>query len=189
MNYEQRFEVVSNLKGVAKVFPQDKLDYRENLIKIKPDIVVHGDDWKEGVQQETRKQVIETLKNWGGKLIEIAYTEGIRSTQINKMVKEIGTTPNIRLSLLRRLINAKELIRVNEVHSGITGLISEKTLVKRNNKNVEFDAMWSSSLTDSTAKGKPDIETVDMTSRMISINDIFEVTTKPMIVDADTGGN
>ena len=188
MNYDQRKEVIENIKGVVKVIPQDALDYSDNLRLIKPDIVVHGDDWKEGIQKSTRQQVIETLKEWGGELIEVSYTQGISSTKLNRAIKEIGTTPNIRLNSLRRLLNAKPLIRVNEVHNGLSGLITENTKVQKKNQIVEFDAMWSSSLTDSTAKGKPDIEAVDMTSRIMSVNDIFDVTTKPMIFDGDTGG-
>jgi phosphoenolpyruvate mutase len=188
MTYKQRKAVIENIKGICEVIPQDTLDYRYNLNLVKPNFVVHGDDWKEGVQRETRQQVIETLNEWGGELVEIPYTQGISSTQLNQAIKEIGTTPNIRLGMLRRLLQAKPLIRVNEVHHGLSGLITEKTKVDRQGKSVEFDVMWSSSLTDSTAKGKPDIEAVDMTSRMTSVNDIFEVTTKPMIFDADTGG-
>jgi len=188
MSYIQRELVIENIKGVVKVVPQETLDYRDNLIKLKPDIVVHGDDWREGIQRNTRDIVIETLNEWGGELIEIPYTEGISSTKLIDSVKEVGTTPNIRLGMLRRLLNVKPLIRVNEVHHGLSGLITEKTFVKRGGEKVYFDAMWSSSLTDSTAKGKPDIEAVDMTSRMQSVNDIFDVTTLPMIFDADTGG-
>jgi len=188
MSYIQRELVIENIKGVVKVVPQETLDYRDNLIKLKPDIVVHGDDWREGIQRNTRDIVIETLNEWGGELIEIPYTEGISSTKLIDSVKEVGTTPNIRLGMLRRLLNVKPLIRVNEVHHGLSGLITEKTFVERGGEKVYFDAMWSSSLTDSTAKGKPDIEAVDMTSRMQSVNDIFDVTTLPMIFDADTGG-
>lgn len=188
MQYEQRKVVIENIKGVVKVIPQSTLDYRPNLEELKPDIVVHGDDWKDGVQKQTRDQVVATLAQWGGELVEIAYTKGISSTQLNEAVKDLGTTPGIRLGMLRRLLQAKPFISVNEVHHGLSGLITEKTVARRDGKNVEFDAMWSSSLTDSTAKGKPDIEAVDMTSRMTSVNDIFEVTTKPMIFDGDTGG-
>ena len=188
LTFEQRKDVVENIKGVVKVVKQNTLDYRPNLRKIKPDYVVHGDDWKEGPQQKTRKQVIDCLKKWDGKLIEVAYTPNISSTQLIENIKEVGTTPNIRLSTLRRLLNAKPLITINEVNHGLSGLITEKAQVKRGRKLVSFDGMWSSSLTDSTAKGKPDIEAVDMSSRMHSVNDIFEVTTKPMIFDADTGG-
>ncbi len=188
MNYEQRKSVVENIKGVTNVVPQTTLDYRDNLRKIKPAYVVHGDDWKEGVQKQTRQQVIDVLREWDGELVEVSYTQGISSTQLNESIKNIGTTPDTRLSMLRRLLNAKPLIRVNEVHHGLSGLITEKTVVERNGVPVRFDAMWSSSLTDSTAKGKPDIEAVDMTSRMQSVNDIFDVTSLPMIFDADTGG-
>ena len=185
MTYEQRKEVIENIKGVIKVIPQETLDYRPNLLALKPDIVVHGNDWKDGVQSKTRQQVIDTLAKWGGELIEPSYTEGISSTQLHNSLKEIGTTPDIRRSRLRRLIEAKEILRVMESHNALSGLIVEN--VKGKN-GVEYDAMWSSSLTDSTSKGKPDIETVDVATRINTINEIFEVTTKPMIYDADTGG-
>ncbi|MDF1818556.1 MAG: phosphoenolpyruvate mutase [Immundisolibacteraceae bacterium] len=188
MTYEQRKNVVENIKGVTAVVEQTTLDYRANLIKLKPQYVVHGDDWREGVQKKTRQQVIDTLAQWGGELVEVSYTQGISSSQLQEEIKRVGTTPNTRLSMLKRLLNVKEIVRVNEVHHGLSGLITEKTVVERNGQPVRFDAMWSSSLTDSTAKGKPDIEAVDMTSRMQSVNDIFDVTTLPLIFDADTGG-
>lgn len=185
MSYEQRKDVIENIKGVSSVTPQDTLDYRLNLERLKPDIVVHGDDWKEGVQYKTRQQVIDTLAKWGGVLIEPSYTDGISSTQINKSLKEIGTTPDIRRSRLRRLIDAKPVVRILEAHNALSGLIIESI---KSDHGVEYDGMWSSSLTDSTSKGKPDIEAVDVSTRINTINEIFEVTTKPMIYDADTGG-
>ena len=188
MPYENRKLIISEIKGVDNVIQQNAHSYTENLVKLKPDFVVHGDDWREGSQKEIRSDVINTLKQWEGKLIEIPYTNNISSSILNKKIKEIGTTPNIRLSLLKRLLKAKPLIRLNEAHNGLSGLITEKTRIEKNGRIIEFDAMWSSSLTDSTAKGKPDIEAIDMTSRMNTVNDIFEVTTKPMIFDADTGG-
>ncbi len=188
MTYENRKIVMEQIKGVSKVIPQHTLDYRDNLQSLKPDYVVHGDDWKEGIQKGVRLQVIETLKKWGGKLVEIPYTKGVSSTILNDKLKEVGTTPNIRLSMLKRLLSVKPLIRLNEVHNGLSGLITEKTKILHNHNQIEFDAMWSSSLTDSTAKGKPDIEAIDMTSRMNTVNDIFDVTTKPLVFDADTGG-
>tara|TARA_B100000780_G_scaffold222692_1_gene161792 strand:- start:2400 stop:3698 length:1299 start_codon:yes stop_codon:yes gene_type:complete len=188
MTFEQRKIVIENIKTVKKVVPQKTLDYSENLNNIKPDFVVHGDDWKGGIQSRTRKKVIETLGEWGGELVEIPYTKNISSTKLNNAIKEVGTTPSIRSSYLRRMLEVKPLIRVNEVHHGLSGLITEKTFVDRDGQSIGFDAMWSSSLTDSAAKGKPDIEAIDMTSRMQSVNDIFEVTTLPMIFDGDTGG-
>jgi phosphoenolpyruvate phosphomutase len=188
LNYEQRSIVVSNLKGVDEVIPQTTLDYVPNLEKIKPDFVVHGDDWKEGIQKETRQRVIDTLAKWGGKVIDIPYTKGISSTQLNAQLKEIGTTPEIRLKRLRRLINAKPIVRICESHSGLTGLIIENTIVEINGQKREFDGMWASSLTDSTSKGKPDIEAVDLTTRLHNLNDALECTTKPVIFDGDTGG-
>ena len=188
LKFEQRKLIIESIKGVTKVIPQEELDYSVNLKKIKPDFVVHGDDWKDGVQKKVRQKVIDTLAEWGGKLHEVPYTKGISSTQLNQAVKEIGTTPNIRLEKLRRLIDSKPIVKVMEAHNGLTGLIVENTSVKKNGSVKEFDAMWLSSLTDSTAKGKPDIEAVDVTSRLHSLNDILEVTTKPIIYDGDTGG-
>jgi len=188
MTYEQREEIVKNIKGVSKVVKQETLDYRDNLNSIKPDIVVHGDDWKEGIQIKTRQQVIDTLSQWGGELVEIPYTGGISSTQLNKSLAEIGTTVEIRRARLRRLIHAKPIVKILEAHNALSALIAENTEVERGGEVVSFDGVWSSSLTDSTAKGKPDIEAIDMTSRINAVNDIFEVTTKPMIFDADTGG-
>lgn len=188
MSFEHRKEVIENIKGVSNVIAQNTLDYRTNLKLVKPDYVVHGDDWKEGVQIKTRQQVIETLAEWGGELIEIEYTEGISSTKLNNVLSEIGTTVEVRRNRLRRLIHAKPIVRILEAHNALSSLIAENTVVKRNGENVSFDGVWSSSLTDSTARGKPDIEAIDMTSRINSVNDIFEVTTKPMIFDADTGG-
>jgi|TARA_B110000444_G_scaffold253700_1_gene285002 phosphoenolpyruvate phosphomutase / 2-hydroxyethylphosphonate cytidylyltransferase len=188
MPYDNRKLIISEIKGVHNVVKQHTHSYKENLLDLKPDYVVHGNDWREGSQKEVRAEVIDTLGQWGGELVEIPYTKNISSSILNKNIKEIGTTPNIRLSLLKRLLKAKPLIRLNEAHNGLSGLITEKTKIEENGRIIEFDAMWSSSLTDSTAKGKPDIEAIDMTSRMSTVNDIFEVTTKPMIFDADTGG-
>ncbi len=185
MTYEQRKDVIENIKGVVEVVPQETLDYRPNLERIKPDFVVHGDDWKEGVQSKIRQQVIDTLAKWGGELVEPTYTPGVSSTKLNNSLKEIGTTPDIRRGRLRRLIESKEIVRIMESHNALSALIVENV---KSDRGVEFDGMWSSSLTDSTSKGKPDIEAVDVSARVNTINEIFEVTTKPMIYDADTGG-
>ncbi len=188
MTYEQRFEVVNNIKGVHKVVEQDTLDYVPNLIKYKPNYVVHGDDWREGVQSVTRHLVIEELKKWDGELIEIPYTKNISSTKINEVLKELGSTPEIRRSSLRRMLNAKPILRFLDIHNALTGLIIENTFVETIEGRIEFDGMWASSLTDSTAKGKPDIEAVDVSARMNTLNEVIEVTSKPIIYDADTGG-
>ena len=185
MTYKQRKDVIENIKGVVDVIPQKTLDYRPNLEQLKPDIVVHGSDWKEGIQSKTREQVINTLSQWGGELVEPDYTAGISSTQLNNSLKEIGTTPDIRRGRLRRLIDSKDIVRIMESHNALSGLIVENV---KADDGTEYDGMWSSSLTDSTSKGKPDIEAVDVSTRITTINEIFEVTTKPMIYDADTGG-
>ena len=188
MTYEQREAVVENLKGVSHVVEQETLDYVPNLERLEPDYVVHGDDWRTGVQQKTRQRVIEALAQWGGELVEIPYTQGISSTQLNASLRQIGTTPSVRLSRLRRLMEHKPIVRLMESHNGLTGLIVENTVVEQDGRKLEFDGMWSSSLTDSTSRGKPDIEAVDISSRLQIVNDIFEVTTKPLVFDGDTGG-
>ena len=188
MDFEQRKAVIEALKGVERVVPQETLDYIPNLRTYKPDIVVHGDDWQTGVQSKVRQSVIDVLNEWGGKLVEVPYTKGISSTKFHKAMKEIGTTPDIRRASLRRMLAAKPLVRFLDLHSGLSGLIIEKARVETENGVREFDGMWASSLTDSTSKGKPDIEAVDTTARAITLNEVLEVTTKPIIYDGDTGG-
>ena len=189
LTYGERKAVVEALKGVKKVIPQETLDYRPNLERLKPDIVVHGDDWKNGVQSVVRQQVIDKLADWSGKLVEIPYTKGISSTKINQAVKSQGTTADRRRRQLRRLLQSKDLVRVIETHSGISSLIVENLEIDSNNKKRTFDAFWSSSVTDSTNKGKPDITTIDTTDRANTITSIFEVTTKPMIFDGNVGNS
>ncbi len=186
--FNERKLIVENLKGVAKVIPQNTLDYVPNLKELKPDFVVHGDDWKTGVQKEVRQRVIDTLAEWGGELVEPKYTEGISSTDLISAVKAQGITPGKRMKTLRRLIGVKPIVRILEAHNGLTGLIAEKTQIQKDGRTIEFDGIWESSLTDSTAKGKPDTELVDFSSRFSTIEEILEVTTKPMIVDGDIGG-
>jgi phosphoenolpyruvate phosphomutase len=188
MAWEQRAEVIGNLKGVVRVVPQHTLDYVPNLRTYKPDFVVHGDDWQTGVQAKTRQAVIDALLEWGGTLVEVPYTQGVSSTQLNKALKEIGTTPDIRRASLRRMLHAKPLVRFLDLHNALSGLIIEKTFVETPTGRKEFDGMWASSLTDSTSKGKPDIEAVDTTGRVNTLNEVLEVTTKPIIYDGDTGG-
>lgn len=188
MKFEDRQLVVSSLQGVAEVIPQKSLDYTENLMLLKPDFVVHGDDWKEGAQRQTREKVIQTIALWGGQLIEPSYTHGISSTQFNTQLHRVGTTPERRLGTLRRLLNAKPLVRLLEAHNGLTGSIVEHTSIDGDLGKNEFDGIWGSSLTDSTARAMPDIEAVDISTRIQTLNDILEVTTKPIIFDGDTGG-
>ena len=188
MSYDQRFEVLSNIKGIEKVIPQETLDYTDNLLRVKPNFVLHGDDWKEGPQKETRQKVIDILKEWGGELIEVEYTEGISSTSLNNALKDFGSIPDIRRSILKRSLQAKPLLRFLDIHNPLSGLIIENSKIQEGNSSKEFDGMWASSLTDSTARGKPDIEAVDVSARMTSLNEVLEVTTKPVIYDADTGG-
>lgn len=188
MTYEQRRLIVEEIRGVQRVIPQETLDYVANLELVKPDYVVHGDDWKTGVQSSVRQRVLDTISKWGGELVEPTYTPGISSTKLNGSLREIGVTPDVRRRRLKRLIDSKSVVRTIEAHNGLTGLIAENTKVRQDGVTKEFDALWISSLTDSTAKGRPDIELVDLTSRTRTIENIMEVTTKPIIVDCDTGG-
>ena len=188
LKYQQRLDVVSSLSMVSNVIPQEEASYKENLIKIKPDYVVHGDDWIEGKQSKYRQEVVDLLAEWGGKLIEVEYSSDISDKNLKNQLMKLGVTTVHRLGRLRSLIKNKPIVRILEAHNALSALIAENTVVKRNGEDVSFDGVWSSSLTDSTAKGKPDIEAIDMTSRINAVNDVFEVTTKPMIFDADTGG-
>lgn len=188
LTFEQRKIVIENIKGVSQVIPQTTLDYVPNLRKLRPHYVVHGNDWRTGVQQQTRQRVIDALKEWGGELVEPEYTSGISSTQLNAAIREVGFTSDVRRQRLRRLLDVKPLITALEVHSGITGLIIENAKVNEGGQTREFDAMWLGSLTNSIAKGKPDIEYVDLTSRIATVQEILDVTNKPLILDGDSGG-
>ena len=188
LDYEQRTFIIKNINGVSEVVPQDTLDYTTNLKKYMPDYVFHGDDWKEGVQSKIRQNVIDTLSQWGGELIEIPYTEDVTIDQINNIIKNAGSVPESRRGKLKKLISLKPIVRTMEAHNGLSALVVENAKVVKDEKINSFDAIWISSLTDSTAKGKPDIELVDMTSRINTINEIMEVSSKPIILDGDTGG-
>ncbi|WP_299546288.1 phosphoenolpyruvate mutase [uncultured Helicobacter sp.] len=188
MNYEQRKQIVESLKGVDEVVMQDEKDYRANLKKYKPDFLVHGSDWNTGPLNEERQKAIVLMESWGGKVVEPEYTKDISSTKLNKNLKELGILPQVRLGALKKALAAKPLIRGIESHSGMSALIVEEASIKDNDGiNQTFDFLWLSSLTDSSSKGKPDIEFVDLTSRIATVNDILEVSTKPIIYDGDTG--
>ena len=188
MPFEERKVLFENITGVSKVVEQKELSYKNILNELKPDIVVHGDDWKEGFQKPIRDEVLEVLNSYGGELVEFPYNKDARYDELEKQMRMQLGMPDYRRGRLKKLINMKGLVTAIEAHSGITGLIAEKTTVLQDGKTYQFDAMWISSLCDSTAKGKPDIELVDMTSRFRTIDDIMEVTTKPIIFDGDTGG-
>lgn len=188
LTYEQRETVVRSIQGVADVVPQEDWSYVPNLVKYKPDYIIHGDDWLQGPDKYIRDEVFKVMEAMGGKVIEIPYTKGITSSGLAEELESLGTTPQARLKSLRRLITAKPIVRIMESHCGLTGLIIEHTKVEVGNEVREFDGMWASSLTDSTSKGKPDIEAVDLTTRLHDLNDSLEVTTKPVIYDGDTGG-
>ena len=186
--YSERLSMFENIAGVFKVVEQTELSYKNNLLKYKPDYVVHGDDWCSGFQKPIRDEVTEVLKSYGGKLVEFPYSKSDAFDDIDKRVRAELSTPDVRRARLRKVLSMKGTVTAMEAHSGLTGLIVENTKVYENGAVRQFDAMWVSSLCDSTAKGKPDIELVDMTSRFRTIDDICEVTTKPIIFDGDTGG-
>lgn len=188
IEFEERKFIIENISGVSEVVPQNTLDYTDNLKKYKPDYVFHGDDWKEGIQSKIRCDVIETLKEWDGQLIEIPFTEDVSVDKINDLIKKTDSIPDIRRSKLKKLISLKPIVRTIEAHNGLSALVVENAKVEKDEQINTFDAIWVSSLTDSTAKGKPDIELVDMTSRINTINEIMEVSTKPIILDGDSGG-
>jgi len=184
----ERKLMFENIAGVYKVVDQNTLSYKENLEKYKPSIVVHGDDWVTGFQRPIRDEVTAILATYGGKLVEYPYSTDPKYAEIDARTRSDLAMPDIRRGRLKRMLDAKGLVTVMEAHDGLTGLIVENTVVHQDGGAHQFDAMWISSLCDSTAKGKPDIELVDMTSRFRTIEDITEVTTKPIIFDGDTGG-
>lgn len=188
LTYDQRKAVIEKIVGVKEVVPQDDWSYVPNLVKYKPNYIIHGDDWLYGPDKYLRDEVFKVMVSLGGEVIEIPYTKGISATGLKEAIDSLGVTPQARLSSLRRLISAKPIVRILESHNGLTGLIAEHTSVEVNGQHREFDGMWASSLTDSTSKGKPDIEAVDLTTRLHDLNDALEVTTKPVIFDGDTGG-
>ena len=187
LNYEQREKIVKNIKFVDKVIPQNSEDYSENLKKIKPDYLVHGDDWIDDNRKNIRKKAISVLKNWGGKLIEPKHSKNINLKFIDEKKINLNKIEG-RVNKLRRLINSKDIVRVIESHNSLTGLLIENLNISKKNQYKEFDSMWSSSLTDSAVKGKPDNQSVDYSSRILSLNDTMDVTTKPVIFDGDNGG-
>lgn len=188
VSFEERKRMIEDIPEVDEVIVQDSVMYDEVIRKIHPDYVIHGENWLEGPMKAIRDNVKELLKNYGGEIIDVPYTYNEEVRKVEQRMKAKLAMPECRRKRLRQLIEIRHLVKALEVHSGLTGLIAEKTIVEHNGELDQFDAMWISSLCDSTAKGKPDIELVDMTSRFRTIDDVTEVTTKPIIFDGDTGG-
>ncbi len=188
ISLEQRMEIVRETGLVKKVLIQRDVMYDQILSEVKPDYVVHGDNWSQGPEKAIRDNVIANLERLGGELVELPYTYNENVKRIDDQMKEKLAMPEFRRKRLRQLIAMRPIVKTLEVHSGLTGLIAEKTVVETGGRLDQFDAMWISSLCDSTAKGKPDIELVDMSSRIRTIDDVMDVTTKPIILDGDTGG-
>ena len=185
---EERIALVENTGLADEVIIQNDIMYDNILEELQPDYVIHGDNWKEGPEQAIRKNALENMQKYGGELIEVPYTYNDKVKKIDDHMKEKLAMPEFRRKRLRQLLKMRPIVKALEVHSGLTGLIAEKTIVESNGELDQFDAMWISSLCDSTAKGKPDIELVDMSSRIRTIDDVMDVTTKPIILDGDTGG-
>ena len=188
ISFEERMEMVRKIPNVSKVIPQTEVMYDHVICEIHPDIVIHGDNWLSGPLKAIRDNVEQLLLEYGGKIIEVPYTYNENVKYVEDRVKAKLAMPEFRRKRLKQLLKIRPIVKALEVHSGLTGLIAEKTVVEHEGKFDQFDAMWISSLCDSTAKGKPDIELVDMTSRFRTIDDVTEVTTKPIIFDGDTGG-
>ena len=188
ISLEERIKLYESLEGVDKVVVQNSMMYDEVIEELHPDYVVHGDNWKEGPESAIRENVLKCLASYGGELVEVGYTYNPTVKKIDRQLREKLSMPEYRRKRLRQLLDIRPVVKAIEVHSGLTGLIAEKTVVEHDGELDQFDAMWISSLCDSTAKGKPDIELVDMTSRFRTIDDVTEVTTKPIIFDGDTGG-
>lgn len=188
VSFEERKKMLEEIDGVSRVVVQNEVMYEEILKELKPDYVIHGDNWKEGPMEAIRSNVLLNLEKWGGELIEIPYSYSETISRQETIMRERTAMPEFRRKRLRQLLKLCPIVKTIEVHSGLTGLIAEKTIVADRGEIDQFDAMWLSSLCDSTAKGKPDIELVDMSSRLRTVDDILEVTTKPIILDGDTGG-
>ena len=188
LSLDERIELYKSINGVASVVVQESMMYEDVIPGLKPDYVVHGDNWLSGPMSAIRERVVELLGEYGGEVIDVPYTFSENVRKIDERLKEKLSMPEYRRKRLRELIDMCPIVKTIEAHSGLTGLIAEKTVVENNGKLDQFDAMWVSSLCDSTDRGKPDIELVDMSSRLRTINDIMEVTTKPIILDGDTGG-
>lgn len=185
---EERMKIINNIKGVSHVVVQDDIYYDKILKELKPDIVVHGDNWKKGYQKDVRERVIRMIAEWGGELVEIPYYKSPNLNLFEHAMMECRGVPEVRRQILRRQIASGEIVKIMVAYDGLSALLVEKTSVEKDGEKRQFDGIWVSSLCDSTAKGKPDIELVDLTSRISSLNDMMEVTTKPIIFDADTGG-
>lgn len=188
LDYEHRYEIIKNIKYVDKVVEQKSLSYKDNLKNIKPDYVVHGDEWKNDNLKYIREETLNVLKEIGGKLIEYPFSTDKEFSVLEYKSAEYLSIPEVRRGRLKKILSYKPLISIIEAHNGLTGLIAEKTTVIKEGKYYQFDGMWVSSLCDSTSRGKPDIELVDLSQRLQTINEIMEVTTKPIILDGDTGG-
>ena len=188
VSFDERVRMVKDIPEVDEVIVQKETLYENTLRKIKPDYVIHGDNWCEGPEKAIRDNAIRVMNELGGEVIEVPYTRNENVKKIDDRIKDKLSMPEFRRKRLKQLIEMTPIVKTIEAHSGLTGLIAEKTIVENNGELDQFDAMWVSSLCDSTAKGKPDIELVDMSSRLRTIDDIMEVTTKPIILDGDTGG-
>lgn len=185
---EERIHMIQDISEVSEVIVQHRIFYDDIFEEIHPDFIVHGSNWDDPGMENIKNNILSLCEKNNAKLIEIPYTYNANVQKIDRQMREKLSMPEFRRGRLKKLLNMVPIVKTIEVHSGLTGLIAEKTVVAEGEAIDQFDAMWISSLCDSTDKGKPDIELIDMTSRFRTINDVMEVTTKPIIFDGDTGG-
>ena len=188
LTYEQRKAVIENIKGVSEVVPQEEWSYVPNLLKLKPDYIIHGDDWKTNYLKGIREEVFEVMKKIGGEVIEIPYTKGINSSQLFESTTNNGITAVQRLQSLRQLMNYKPIIRIMEANSGLSGLIIENLKVEKEDGIQRFDGIFIN-LLDSNPLGISEQESSTFTSKLNTVTDILECTTKPIIYGGYTSDN
>jgi phosphoenolpyruvate mutase len=189
LNYKQRFDIISSIKYVDRVVEQNDPSYVKNLVKYKPDIILHGNNWRQLNSSKIKNDILKTLKKWGGKLIEVKYSVSAdKERKFVSKINELANDPINKVSKLKRLIKTRKIVRLLECHNALSGHIIETLQIQKNNTTTEYDGMWSSSLADSAVRGKPDNQSVDFSTRISGINEIFENTSKPLLFDADNGG-
>lgn len=188
ISYDQRYAMMDKIKGITMIVKQDSWNYSKNLKKIKPDYLIHGDDWKTGIQKEMRKKVIKIMSSWGGKVIEVPYSKNISNQTVKNIKNSFFFSSENRVSRLKRLLNSKPIVRLIECHSPLVGMVIESLKLERKNKFIEFDGLWSSSLTDSLLFAKEDNQSLDLSARIQTLNYTLESTSKPILMDVDNGG-
>ena len=188
LTFEQRKAVIENIKGVSEVVPQEDWSYVPNLLKLKPDYIIHGDDWKTNYLKGIREEVFDVMKKIGGEVIEIPYTKGINSSQLFESTTNNGITAVQRLKSLRQLMNYKPIIRIMEANSGLSGLIIENLKIEKEDGIQRFDGIFIN-LLDSNPSGVSEQESSNFMLKLNTVTDILECTTRPIIYGGYTSDN